>query len=166
MLNTQAAFKSLWSGVMDCFVRGRIVLIKQYVCKVQLKLLSNRTAFLHQISSSVQVLPREDQYCVLLWWDYVQTDCTRIALGYFTKTSATPWHLFTKRTDVSSQHLVKSRSQQIRVETISITLKFNRRLGSSAREMSVKFAERYDHGTIQSRGFEASRDLTARRASA
>ena len=47
--------------------------------------------------------------------------------------------LFTKRTDVLPQDLMKSRSREIRVDTFPIALKFDRQLGSSAAEMPVKF---------------------------
>ena len=45
--------------------------------------------------------------------------------------------LFTKRTDVLPQDLVKSRTREIRVSTFPISLKFDRHLG--AVEMLVKF---------------------------
>ena len=48
-------------------------------------------------------------------------------------------HLFTKRTDVLPQDLVKPRGREIHVQTFPITLKFDRHLGSSAAEMPVKF---------------------------
>ena len=48
--------------------------------------------------------------------------------------------LFTKRTDVLAQDLVKSRSRAIRVETFPIAaLKFDRHIGSSAAELPVTF---------------------------
>ena len=47
--------------------------------------------------------------------------------------------LFTKRADVLRQDLAKSRSRAIRVLTCPIALKFDRHLGSTAAEMSVKF---------------------------
>ena len=48
--------------------------------------------------------------------------------------------LFTKRTDVLPQDLVKSRSRAIRVETFPIAaLKFDRHIGSSAAELPVTF---------------------------
>ena len=50
-----------------------------------------------------------------------------------------PLLLFTKRTDVLPQYLVKSRSREIRVYTFPIALKFNRHFGSSVAEMPVKF---------------------------
>ena len=48
-------------------------------------------------------------------------------------------HLFTKRADVLPQDLAKSRSCEIRVYTFPIVLKFDRHLGSTAAEMSVKY---------------------------
>ena len=47
--------------------------------------------------------------------------------------------LFTKRTDVFPQDLVKSRSREIHVYTFTIVLKFDRHIGSSTVELSVKF---------------------------
>ena len=50
-----------------------------------------------------------------------------------------PGSLFTKRTDVLQQDLVKSWSCEIRVKTVPIALKFDRHIDSSAAEMPVKF---------------------------
>ena len=51
---------------------------------------------------------------------------------------------FSKGMDVLPQDLVKSQSREMRVETLSIALKFDRHIDSSATEMSVKF----QNGTI------------------
>ena len=51
--------------------------------------------------------------------------------------------LLTKRTDVSSQDVVKSRSREIRVKNVPFALKFDRHLGSSAGKMSVKTSVRF-----------------------
>ena len=50
-----------------------------------------------------------------------------------------PEPLFTKRTDVLSQDLVKSRSRKIGCYNDRIVLKSDRHLGSAAAEMTVKF---------------------------
>ena len=50
-----------------------------------------------------------------------------------------PGPLFTKQTDVLPQDLVKFRGREIPVQTVSIALKFDRHLDSSAAEMPVKF---------------------------
>ena len=47
--------------------------------------------------------------------------------------------LFTKRTDVLPQYLMKPRSHEIRVQTFPIAVKFDKHLGNSDAEMSVKF---------------------------
>ena len=47
--------------------------------------------------------------------------------------------LFTKRTDVLPQDLVKSLSHEIRVKTFSIATKFDGHFSSSASEIPVKF---------------------------
>ena len=50
-----------------------------------------------------------------------------------------PGPLFTKRTDVMPQDLVKSRSRGIRIYTFPIALKFDCHIGNGAAEMPVKF---------------------------
>ena len=50
-----------------------------------------------------------------------------------------PGPLCTNRTVVLPQDLVKFRSREIQIQTFQITLKFDRHLGSSAAEISVKF---------------------------
>ena len=55
-----------------------------------------------------------------------------------------PGPLFTKWTDVLRQDLVKPRSREIQVQTFPVSLKFDRRFGSSVTEMPVKF----QNGTI------------------
>ena len=69
--------------------------------------------------------------------------------------------LFTKRTDILRQDLVKSRSREIQVKIFPIALKFDRHLDSNAAEMPV-ISERCDHYNIQSRGVETLRDLAVR----
>ena len=49
-----------------------------------------------------------------------------------------PGPLFTKRTDVLPQDLMKSRNREIRIQTFPIALKFDKHIGSSAAEMPVK----------------------------
>ena len=74
--------------------------------------------------------------------------------------------LFTKRTDVSPQDFVKSRSCEIRIYSFSIALKFDRHLGSSAEKMSAKFQGDTIIMQPKSRGFETSRHLVVRRFTA
>ena len=50
-----------------------------------------------------------------------------------------PRPLFAKRTDVLPQDIVKPRSPDIRVRTLQIALKFDRRIDNSAVEMPVNF---------------------------
>ena len=63
----------------------------------------------------------------------------RLSLVPFMVSSPSPGPLFTRRTDVLPQDLVKSRRREIRVQTFPIALKFDRHLGSSAAKLPVKF---------------------------
>ena len=74
-----------------------------------------------------------------------------------------PGPLFTKRTDVLPQDLVKSRSHEIRVEIFPIALQFDRQ---QCCRHACKISERYDNCNIQSRVFETWRDLAVRRLTA
>ena len=55
------------------------------------------------------------------------------------KYSYNPWPFFTKQRDVWLQDLVKFRSREIGCYNDRIALKFDKRLGSTAVEMSIKF---------------------------
>ena len=70
--------------------------------------------------------------------------------------------LFTKRTDVSPPNLVKSRSRETRCCNDRIALKFDTHLGRGASQIP----ELLEKVKPESRGFETSRDLGARRPSA
>ena len=71
-----------------------------------------------------------------------------------------PEPLFTKRTDVLPQDIVKILSRKIQIQTFQIAVKFDRDLGSSAAEMPVKFQR--DTVNIAS-NIENLRDLVVRR---
>ena len=66
--------------------------------------------------------------------------------------------LFTKRTNVLPQNLVKPRSRKIRVYTSPIAIKCDPLIGSGAAEIPVKFQS--DTRFLTSRGFEISRDMS------
>ena len=66
---------------------------------------------------------------------------------------------------VLPQDLMKSRRRGIQGLTFQIAMKFGEHLGSSAARDTCQISERYDHYTIQSRGFEASRNLCTGRHS-
>ena len=72
---------------------------------------------------------------MVIHWTSVQSDCIR-TVAYPANTHPVP--LFTKRTDLLPQDLMKSRSRENRGYTFPIPLKFDRHFGSSAAEMPVK----------------------------
>ena len=75
--------------------------------------------------------------------------------------------LFIKQTDVLQQDLMKSRSQEIQVKTLAITLKSERHRGGSATAIiNCQITERHDPHNIQYYRFETSRNLAARRLNA
>ena len=70
------------------------------------------------------------------------------------------WPLFTQRTDVLLQDLVKSRSSKMRDHAFPIAIKFHRYLDSSAARCLSNFRviRSLSRGIISSRGFETSRN--------
>ena len=71
--------------------------------------------------------------------------------------------LFTKRTGVLPQEMVKSRSCEVGYHNDRIDLTFDRHFGSAA---ACQISERLEKSKPESRGFESSRDLTVRCPSA
>ena len=86
-------------------------------------------------------LPSLSQSCEAIWNLAYHLESFSI-MTHAWKYSPTVWiskHLFTKRADVLPQHLMKSRSREIRVQAFPIALKFDRHLGSRATEVPTKF---------------------------
>ena len=80
---------------------------------------------------------------IYIAWNYRQTTNMRRTLVFVSKIikemhCVIPGPLFTKRADVLSQDVAKSRSGEIRVLTFPIALQFDRHLSGSAAEMPVK----------------------------